>query len=405
MSNSIRIPFIIFLALTLCGEGMLTVTMLWTVLDQGGTVMSMGLVMALMSIVPFLMQKYSKTVRNLMTNRPIQVFGAARIVGIVVIGVLFALISELQIVHLYVMAGLFSIILFLSTQSLESYMSHLVLEGKLSSAHASNMMQTGIQIGAFGGNAIAGFLLASGGFMTVLIGISVSLAIGMFFPLVTRMLGKKFDQAPNVAAAAKAKAVSVMTDAYRNRVLASTVIGVVVLTMQLASFNFLGPITFHDVFQWDAMEYGIVSSAAGVGALMATLIGRWDRYVPKQLFLLIFVLDLIIGSVNVWAFVVFTGFCLGFVFNHTRITQRVIMFDHVRTKEETTLWTSRTTLAFQFMKAVVPLVLVFPLGLVGEERSGQMFALVGLTVTVCMFFVHRQQVKRPVLEEQADVTA
>ncbi|MBJ8032202.1 MFS transporter, partial [Bacillus cereus group sp. N21] len=75
--------------------------------------------------------------------------------------------EHINVFTLYIFAGVFSIILFLSTQSLETYMSQMVLSGEIPAGKASNMLQTAIQIGAFGGNAIAGFMMNVGGFNNV----------------------------------------------------------------------------------------------------------------------------------------------------------------------------------------------------------------------------------------------
>lgn len=179
-----KISFILFLAITLSGEGMLTVTLLWTILDKGGSATNIGLILAIMSVVPFLIQKYVRPVRAVLTHRPLQVFALARLGGLVVLGLPLLFPEEMMIYSLYLLAGLFSVILFLSTQSLEAYMSHMVLEGALSADQASNTLQTSIQIGAFGGNALAGLLLSLGGFFTVMLGLAVSLGIGMVLPYV-----------------------------------------------------------------------------------------------------------------------------------------------------------------------------------------------------------------------------
>ncbi len=49
----IQFLFIVLLALTLCGEGMLTVTLTWTILDKGGSVTHLGIILTLMSLLPF----------------------------------------------------------------------------------------------------------------------------------------------------------------------------------------------------------------------------------------------------------------------------------------------------------------------------------------------------------------
>ncbi len=80
---------------------------------------------------------------------------------------------------------------FLSERNLETYMSQMVLSGEIPAGKASNMLQTAIQIGAFGGNAIAGFMMNVGGFNNVLYGLAFSLGIGVFLPLLMPLLKSK----------------------------------------------------------------------------------------------------------------------------------------------------------------------------------------------------------------------
>lgn len=385
-----KISFILFLAITLSGEGMLTVTLLWTILDKGGSATNIGLILAIMSVVPFLIQKYVRPVRAVLTHRPLQVFALARLGGLVVLGLPLLFPEEMMIYSLYLLAGLFSVILFLSTQSLEAYMSHMVLEGALSADQASNTLQTSIQIGAFGGNALAGLLLSLGGFFTVMLGLAVSLGIGMVLPYVASFFAAALNPQKREQEAKTIKPTEI-TEAGRKKILQLTVLAVAFLTVQLASFNFLLPILFHDVREWGSLEYGLVSSAAGVGAFLTTIIGRWVRYVPHHSFLLIAVLDIFIAFFAFWPAVVIMSFLLGFVFNRNRIVQRSMMFAYIRNKEETTLWSSRSTLAFQLMKAVVPLVLVFPLFVVGNQQAGLIFSCIGVIVSAGMYFIYSRE--------------
>lgn len=128
-----NIPFIIVLALTLSGEGMLTVTLTWTILDRGGSVTQLGIILALMSILPFILQKYFSKLRKLIENSPLLIFSICRGIGIIV--ALYSLFNakHIGVNSLYIFAGIFSVILFLSTQSLETFMSQLVLKGKITS--------------------------------------------------------------------------------------------------------------------------------------------------------------------------------------------------------------------------------------------------------------------------------
>lgn len=387
--------FMIVLALTLCGEGMLTVTLTWTILDEGGSVTQLSLILCIMSVLPFLIQKYSLNIRRVITNLPLLVFSVARSIGIAV--VIFCLINSdsLTLTYLYVFAGIFSIILFLSTQSLETFMSQMVLEGKMHSKNASNLLQTSIQFGAFGGNAIAGFMLSFGGFTYVLYALLLSLSIGILIPFFTKDInqGVVKNQAKKKIYDYDKEEIPKMNVKNNSFILTLSIIAVGILTVQLASFNFLIPIIFHDVHQWNPSQYGVVSSAAGVGALLATVLGKFEKYVPAKIFILIAVIDLGLGFFNSWYISIFFALCLGFVFNRSRIFQRQVMFDHIYEKDATSIWTGRSTVVLQVTKAATPLVLAFPIGWFGTIYSGYLLGSIGVIVVLLLFIIYSYQQK------------
>ena len=380
---------------------MLTVTLTWTILDKGGSVTNLGIILSLMSILPFLMQNYSKKLRGLITNSPLLIFGICRSIGIIVVIFSLANSKYIGLNSLYVFAGIFSIILFLSTQSLETFMSQLVLDGKLTANKASNMLQTSIQIGAFGGNAIAGFMLSIGGFVYVLYALLVSLGAGIFVSFFKKSLSGS-----NITPISTSK-----TDVTNNNkqlksnsiVLTLSVIAVGILTIQLSSFNFLLPILFHDVYKWEPAQYGLVSSVAGVGALLATLIGKYEKYIPGNIFILIACIDLTLGMVNSWYLSIFCAFALGFVFNRSRIFQRQIMFENIYTKEETSIWAGRSTVVLQVTKSILPLCLAFPLEWIGNMNSGKMLGSVGIFVTLCLIIIYSYERKYSNVVRQQNV--
>ncbi|EOO70713.1 hypothetical protein IIC_04558 [Bacillus cereus VD021] len=381
----IQFIFIVLLALTLCGEGMLTVTLTWTILDKGGSVTHLGIILTLMSLLPFFMQKYSKSLKMWLTKSPLLIFSGVRCIGIILIIISLLNSEHINVFTLYIFAGVFSIILFLSTQSLETYMSQMVLSGEIPAGKASNMLQTAIQIGAFGGNAIAGFMMNVGGFNNVLYGLAFSLGIGVFLPLLMPLLKSKEVQQNKKPVSNHIEKINPIDN---SKILWITITGIAVLTIQLASFNFLVPILFHDVYRWDPMQYGFVSAAAGLGALLATLVGKFEKFIPRSIFILIAVFDITLGVVHSWYLAIAVSFMLGFVFNRSRINQRTVMFDFIKTKEETVIWSSRSTLAFQFTKAALPLTLALPIQWIGIMNAGHLFGVIGTIVAATMMVIY-----------------
>ncbi|OMF12600.1 hypothetical protein BK131_18455 [Paenibacillus amylolyticus] len=390
------ILFILFLSITLCGDTILNITLIWSVLEQGGSITHLSIIITIMSLVPILLQKYSFFLKTALKERPLLIFGLARILGIVFLLVFLIQFSgNTNVYGLYLIGGIFSVILFLSNQSLEIYMSQMVLDGKIKSHKASHDLQTAIQIGAFGGSAVTGILLSIGGLPMISTVLMVTLAVGMLAPWLIPILSRSGQVEQNVQKATAEAPQITYSDAIRKKVLNMTILAVVVLTIQLGAINFIVPILFHDIYNWDSSRYGAMGAAMGLGAFLATLIRKWEHRIPMYLFILIGVIDIIIGTVQVFTVSLICGFMLGFVFNRTRIMQRSVMFDNLRSREETMKWSGRSTFATQFTRSVVPLVLALPLSLMGQENTGVLLGTLGVTVTVILFFAIRLENRLP----------
>lgn len=127
------------------------------------------------------------------------IFSLARILGIVFLLVfLIQFAGNTNVYGLYLIGGVFSVILFLTNQSLEIYMSQMVLDGKIKSHKASHDLQTAIQIGAFGGSAVTGVLLSIGGLPMISTVLMVTLAVGMMAPWLIPILSRSGQAEQNV---------------------------------------------------------------------------------------------------------------------------------------------------------------------------------------------------------------
>lgn len=387
-----KIFSIVFLSITLCGDSMLNLMLIWTILERQGSVVHLGITICIMSVFPYLLQKYVKPLKTILSSNPLLVFAVVRILGILMLGLLFFIFDQENIYTYYVIGGVFACIFFLSMQSLEAYMSQKVLEGKVDSSLASNQLQAAIQIGAFAGNSLTGVLLALGGIEMVGLILSMTLLIGIGIPFILPLLSHQSDKVEEKVTKPVDRdpldSIQLRAGISKDHMLRLTVIGVTLLTVQLASINFLLPIIFHDVYDWSSVQYGVVGAAMGLGAFMATILGRFGRFVPYASFGLILVIDALLGTIENWSLAIVLGFSLGLVFNRFRIYQRILMFKFLETKEETVIWSGRTTTAFQFTKALTPLLLVYPLAWLGVENAGILLAIMGVLLTSLLGIIY-----------------
>ncbi|MGG3736323.1 hypothetical protein ABET14_14400, partial [Heyndrickxia coagulans] len=114
---------------------------------------------------------------------------------------------------------------------------------------------------------------------------------------------------------------------------------------------------------------------------------------PTYIFLLLALIDLSLGFVDSWFISILCALCLGFVFNRSRIFQRQLMFDHIFIKEETVVWTGRSTLVLQITKAATPLILAIPLEWIGNNHSGALFGIMGISVVLLLTVVYYSESK------------
>src|SRR5262249_9509122 len=129
--------------------------------------LNLGLLLALIALGPYLAQRALPAVSKKMADCPELAFALTRIVGVVVC-VLGLTVGSDSTMMLYLLAGLFSVIFFLSQQAVEVLVAVGVLWGRMSANHGARLLQTGTQIGVFGGAALAGFALDLGGMSAVL---------------------------------------------------------------------------------------------------------------------------------------------------------------------------------------------------------------------------------------------
>jgi predicted MFS family arabinose efflux permease len=268
------IAFILVLGLTLSGEGMITISLTWAILEQGGQIVHLGIILSVMSILPLIVQRYSRALSRVTREYPLRVFAIVRAVGLVSIAILL-LTGSVDLTTLYVFAAIFCLIIFISMQSIEMYISSVVLEGRLGAHQGSTMLQTCVQIGAFAGNAIGGFILAAYGFTGVMLAIACSLALGVLIPLFQRKV--LAESAAGSQRESREASASPSGAQPQQTTLLVSLIMLGVLGVQLAAFNFNVPVIYYELKAWDAATFGLVSSAAGIGALLATFMMKRIR--------------------------------------------------------------------------------------------------------------------------------
>lgn len=395
-----KLWLIVLLALTLSGDTMLTVALIWTVLSNSDSTLPLGLTLALMSAVPYTLQLIVPQLKAWIASGPVHAFAVARFAGLVVATGGLLLPSPIPMWAIYGAAGAFTVTVFMAQQSLETMMAGLALRKVLTAKEASRISQAGIQLGAFMGGALGGLLFEQAGIRWTFAALVGTLLVGTLIPVLLRETAgqlKNAIPAPSAGAAAgDDDAEARKASSSRAIILWLALLGIAALTVQLGGFNYLIPIILKKEKLWLASDYGLVSAAAGVGALLATMVvigRRLDRWnVIASAF------AIALADYGLWATgsVLFAGmlaFMVGYAFNTMRIRQRELIYENVVSDQEGVEWAGRTTVVFQVLKALMPLTLAMVIDLVGIQHAGPMFVILGCSVTVCLLILLIQQAR------------
>ncbi len=369
----------LLLALTLSGDTLFSTSLIWIVAGIGGSKIALGFFLCITTLIPYAAQKFSGKVNRALRTRPVQVFSLVRTVGIGFSFLGAVLANSITIWLVYLLGIVFMVTSYLSNQILESIMSMNVIEQKISANTASRLLQTAVQAGAFIGSSAAGFLLDLGGLRIICLASALTFGIGA---LALRWLDPKDGKTPYSKKSEEKNGEQRPLQASHS-LLWSGLVALIVLTMQVAAFNFLIPTIARGERAWTARDFGLIDALAGIGAFAAVGIGKKSRIEGfwKVSFLAVGCLDVLVSQISSAPFVAGFAFLLGFFFNLLRIRQREMLYNSMRTSTEAVEWAGRITLGTMGMKALFPLLLGFVVSVI---PSSMVFAAVGVFLAVIL---------------------
>src|SRR3990167_3595639 len=131
------LSLIITLAITLAGDALFSVAIIWRVLATGGSAKTLAIFLCLVMLVTFILQKMSVRLKKALEKDPRHSFASVRIAGIVLSLLFVPLLWHETTARLYAAGMVFSVISFLSTLTVEAIMGQEVLQKRLTSNQAS----------------------------------------------------------------------------------------------------------------------------------------------------------------------------------------------------------------------------------------------------------------------------
>lgn len=395
MSEASLSVFVILLSLTMVGEGMITVTLLWTSASIGQSPFFIGTILFVMNIVPFLAQFLFKPLRRAIEHHPLGMIIVPRMIGVVATVLAGATLGVSSLSSLIAIAACLTFITFISQQCIETLMGQLTVAGMLDAGTSARLSQTALQSGVFVGNALAGILIAKAGTSYVFFGIAVSFASSLLLLLAAPSINIEQERPAGASTPHAAKLVKWHET---DRALWLLLIGMGFLAVQLSGFNFFVPLVFERSTDLSAADYGMVSAAAGVGALLATFIRVSTRkYLGYIACLAVVVGDMLVTLPVGMVLTLIFAFGIGFGFNTSRIQIRQAIFERLTTKQESALWGGRVTVAFRGVSAGAPLFFGLLLADQALVTGSWIFAAIGalamgIVLPACLFLSKRTQI-------------
>jgi hypothetical protein len=356
----------------------IVIAMVWFGLETTGSTFLVGATLCVATVVPYLCEQFigrfftvELSMRRLLYIRLIA-FGA--VLGLSLTDAALLPIGFLGIAFVVGVTDYFTI------STLESKNTKLVLAGVTNSDTSARLMQTSIQIGAFGGALLGGVIVDVFSVNQTLQIISVAAIVSLAAMLLVAATPTCDDpvQAPQ-ASAALVRSLP-----------ANLYILIVVLSMigfHIGAFNSLVPIVFQKLNEWNATLFGVASGLAGLGAFSAAVLPRIKLNSYSAILLVVLADVAIVYLQNLYVMMT-AAFLLGFCINSLRIQLRKTLIESAPNARTADVIAAKSSLYYLLVSGSAPMILTFftTSGLLGIEGARLLMivsaALLGCAVLV-----------------------
>lgn len=379
-----KLKLISILYLTLSGDSLITVSLIWSIIKYGGDARVLGVFLFINTIIPYLSQSvFRKYFSNV--GDPIKSFVATRLVGAgisILLAATFYFYSNIEM--LYISASVFTIINFFSNQYVEACFGHLVIKKVFSSNIAARIHQTSVQIAALLGASLAGFVLSFGGFQLILLVNVLTYFFGAWGFLVKI---PKYLSSSNLVDKVSFSAVVKNSYKINNFNINYNFIYFMLLAILLYSFNFLLPFLVQVDKGWSSMVFGLIDACAAMGAFFSVFLSNKGRFntvfsfVSKPLLIFSFASFF---WVNEPMQAIMLGFLFGLSLNCLRIKIRESIFESTTSHDLALKFGKNITLINMGFRSVVPLILSW---LFVKSSAAYLYFYVGIFVLLALLFL------------------
>ncbi|MBA2928471.1 MFS transporter [Pseudomonas sp. CCUG 57209] len=327
----------------------IVIAMVWFGLETTGSTFLVGATLCVATVVPYLCEQYigkfftiELSLKRLLYIR-LAAFAA-------VLGLSFTQAALLPIGFLAI-AFVVGVTDYFTISTLESKNTKLVLAGLTDSDTCARLMQTSIQIGAFGGALLGGLIVDvfSVNETLQIISLAAIVSLAGVYLVADSPSAHGTDQTAASTAAAP-------LDLPRN-----LYILIIVLSMigfHIGAFNSLVPIVFQKLNEWNATLFGVASGLAGLGAFSAAVLPRIKLNSYGAITLVILADVAIVYFQNLYVMMA-AAFLLGFCINSLRIQLRKTLIESAPNDRVADVIAAKSSLYYLLVSGSAPMILTF----------------------------------------------
>ncbi|WP_206956050.1 hypothetical protein [Trinickia acidisoli] len=370
---------------------MMNFIVVWRLLKNHRSLAVLGLVLTLITLIPFIAQRISRRLAMSVRHRPLIKFQRLRVLSALAIAgsyILTYFVTELWV--LYILLVVCTAFGSLAQQTLETHFSFAAFDGVLPEIEASRLLQTSIQLGASFGALLAGLLLGSTGLGIELFAIALAMWVGIWIPSLFPDFAKLRSN--------NAICTSPPTDTSRRGIrslqnsisMMGSLAILGLIAIQVGAFNFLVPLIFLNAKGWSAASYGLASATAAAGAILIGYTCKFLTHSSRLLQLSIgigyLLAHCLLVASNLLFVVCFSSLFMGAGNSLMRMVQRAFLFKHVSSKAEGSDWAARFNLVNQMGRAIAPVFFASSISYLTVDPK-LMFVLTGVVVSVSIAMV------------------
>ncbi|RMT98611.1 hypothetical protein ALP39_02671 [Pseudomonas marginalis pv. marginalis] len=327
----------------------IVIAMVWFGLETTGSTFLVGATLCVATVVPYLCEQYigkfftiELSLKRLLYIR-LAAFAA-------VLGLSFTQAAMLPIGFLAI-AFVVGVTDYFTISTLESKNTKLVLAGLTDSDTCARLMQTSIQIGAFGGALL-------GGLIVDVFSVNQTLQIISLAAIVSLAGVYLVADSPSAGAADQTAASTSTAPLDLPRNLYILIIVLSMIGFHIGAFNSLVPIVFQKLNEWNATLFGVASGLAGLGAFSAAVLPRIKLNSYGAIALVILADVAIVYFQHLYVMMA-AAFLLGFCINSLRIQLRKTLIESAPNARVADVIAAKSSLYYLLVSGSAPMILTF----------------------------------------------